>query len=162
MSEPKRSPNSMGFEPPKAPCRFFRQTSSRQQSRTTHHTQIDPHLWKLAWVVDSRGVGNGQCAVRLGHYGCLSAVAKHKLKRQREVLRAAPLPRPQPNPPPPFAPTARAMATPCIYSTESESCPCGEINSKPDSPHADHPKTRPHEAPRQRLRTPHRLPIHCR
>lgn len=121
------------------------------EAGTTHHTQIDPHLWKVAWVVDSRGVGNGQSAVRylaryvsktalsqqrllgydpqgnvrlncqnsgsgqwqaitltpheflrrwsqhvlpkglmrLRHYGFLSAAAKHKLERLREILGAA-------------------------------------------------------------------------
>ncbi len=30
-----------------------------REAHTRHHAQIDPQVWKLPWVVDSRGVGDG-------------------------------------------------------------------------------------------------------
>lgn len=47
---------------------------------TRHLSQIDPHIWRIPWVVDSRGVGNGQAAVRyLARYVNKTALSEQRL-----------------------------------------------------------------------------------
>lgn len=45
-----------------------------------HLSQMDPHIWRTPWIVDSRGVGNGQPAVRyLARYVSKTAVTQQRL-----------------------------------------------------------------------------------
>jgi hypothetical protein len=47
---------------------------------TRHLSQIDPQVWRIPWVVDSRGVGNGQAAVRyLARYVNKTALSEQRL-----------------------------------------------------------------------------------
>jgi hypothetical protein len=51
-----------------------------QAEGTRHLSQIDPHIWRTPWVVDSRGVGNGQAAVRyLARYVNKTALSEQRL-----------------------------------------------------------------------------------
>lgn len=45
--------------------RLMKLILARDQAKATRHlSQIDPYVWRIPWVVDSRGVGYGQAAVR--------------------------------------------------------------------------------------------------
>jgi hypothetical protein len=47
---------------------------------TRYLSQIDPQIWRNPWVVDSRGVGNGQAAVRyLARYVNKTALSEQRL-----------------------------------------------------------------------------------
>lgn len=61
--------------------RLMKLLLSRDQAEATRHlTQIDPHVWRTPWVVDSRGVGNGQAAVRyLARYVNKTALSEQRL-----------------------------------------------------------------------------------
>jgi hypothetical protein len=54
---------------------------SRDKAEGTRHlSEIDPHLWRIPWIVDSRGVGNGQAAVRyLARYVNKTALSEQRL-----------------------------------------------------------------------------------
>jgi hypothetical protein len=54
--------------------------SRDKEEGTRHLSQIDPQVWRMAWVVDSRGVGNGEAAVRyLARYVAKTAVSEQRL-----------------------------------------------------------------------------------
>ncbi|MBL9178606.1 MAG: transposase, partial [Verrucomicrobiaceae bacterium] len=72
--------------PVKALGAAFRHRLSRlilqhdREAHTRHHAQIDPQVWKLAWVVDSRGVGDGVHALRyLARYVSKTALSESRL-----------------------------------------------------------------------------------
>ncbi len=51
-----------------------------QAEASRHLSQIDPHVWRIPWIVDSRGVGNGQAAVRyLARYVNKTALSEQRL-----------------------------------------------------------------------------------
>lgn len=51
-----------------------------REQGSRHHTQLDPKVWRLAWVVDSRGVGDGRHALRyLARYVSKSALSEQRL-----------------------------------------------------------------------------------
>jgi hypothetical protein len=72
--------------PVKALGTAFRNRMSRlilqhdREEHTRHHSQIDPQVWRLAWVIDSRSVGDGQNAVRyLARYVSKTALSEQRL-----------------------------------------------------------------------------------
>jgi len=61
--------------------RLMKLLLSRDKAEGTRHlSEIDPHLWRIPWIVDSRGVGNGQAAVRyLARYVNKTALSEQRL-----------------------------------------------------------------------------------
>lgn len=61
--------------------RLMKLIMTRDKAEGTRHlSQIDPHLWRIPWIVDSRGVGNGQAAVRyLARYVNKTALSEQRL-----------------------------------------------------------------------------------
>lgn len=48
--------------------------------RTKHHAQVESRAWRMPWVVDARGVGKGQSALRyLARYVHKSALSQQRL-----------------------------------------------------------------------------------
>ena len=61
--------------------RLMKLIMARDKAEGSRHlSQIDTHVWRTAWVVDSRGVGNGQAAVRyLARYVNKTALSEQRL-----------------------------------------------------------------------------------
>lgn len=61
--------------------RLMQLIMSRDKAESSRHlSQIDPHVWRTPWVVDSRSVGNGQAAVRyLARYVNKTALSEQRL-----------------------------------------------------------------------------------
>jgi hypothetical protein len=61
--------------------RLMKLIMARDKAEATRHlSQIDPYIWRTPWVVDSRGVGNGQAAVRyLARYVNKTALSEQRL-----------------------------------------------------------------------------------
>lgn len=61
--------------------RLMKLILARDKDKGTRHlSQIDPHVWRTPWIVDSRGVGNGQAAVRyLARYVSKTALSEQRI-----------------------------------------------------------------------------------
>ena len=61
--------------------RLMRLIMARDKAQGTRHlSQIDPQVWRTSWVVDSRGVGTGQAAIRyLARYVAKTALSEQRL-----------------------------------------------------------------------------------